>query len=199
MSLVTLVSGGMDSTLMAVLAKEEGIPQCPLFIDYGQLSAQKEWQTCRTVFRQNKLPDPVRMNLSDFGHIIPSGLTNPAFRLNEDAFLPGRNLLFLLAGAGYAYHLNAKVVAIGLLDEKARIFPDQTSFFLKRAESLLQLALGRRIALSAPLITLSKRDVMELARVRGIVGTYSCHSGKDEPCGVCVSCLEIAKSQSKGG
>ena len=33
--IVTLVSGGIDSTLMSMMAQEEGIALFPLFIDYG--------------------------------------------------------------------------------------------------------------------------------------------------------------------
>ena len=36
MSIVTLVSGGLDSTLVALLTRDAGIQQHPLFIDYGQ-------------------------------------------------------------------------------------------------------------------------------------------------------------------
>ena len=47
MSLVTLTSGGLDSTLMVVLAKEEAVDQYPLFINYGQRSLKREWQACQ--------------------------------------------------------------------------------------------------------------------------------------------------------
>ena len=35
MGIVTLVSGGFDSTLMSLMAHEEGATLFPLFIDYG--------------------------------------------------------------------------------------------------------------------------------------------------------------------
>lgn len=47
MSIVSLVSGGLDSSLMSVLAKENGNIQYPLFIDYGQLGIQREWESCK--------------------------------------------------------------------------------------------------------------------------------------------------------
>lgn len=191
MSLVTLVSGGIDSTLMAVLAKEEDIRQYPLFINYGQLSMEREWEACRAVHAKHNLPEPTLMNLSGYGQIISSGLTDSRLRVNEDAFLPGRNLLFLLAGAGYAYRVRANGVAIGLLSEEYRIFPDQTASFLEMSEALFELTLGHRVQIVAPLMRLSKRGVLELARARGIERTYSCHEGRHEPCGVCISCKEI--------
>jgi 7-cyano-7-deazaguanine synthase len=178
MSLVTLVSGGIDSTLMALLAKEEGIRQHPLFINYGQLSVRQEWKACRAVHAKLSLPKPALMNLRGFGQLIPCGLTDPNVRLNEDAFLPGRNLLFLLAGASYAYRLKANSVAIGLLSEEYRLFPDQTASFVEKCEALLQQALDYKVQVIAPLMRLSKLDVLELAGARRIEGTYSCHLGR---------------------
>src|SRR6266536_6062222 len=126
------------------------------------------------------------MRLQGFGELVPSGLTWPSRRLNEDAFLPGRNTLFLLAGIAYAYGVNADAVTIGLLNEESHLFPDQTAEYLKRAEAFLSLAVGRRITLVAPLMHFTKADVLDMVRAKKIKGTYSCHSGKRKPCGRCV-------------
>lgn len=58
MSIVTLVSGGLDSTLMSVLAKEEGLNLFPLFVDYGQICGEKEWEACLRVHSRFELPAP---------------------------------------------------------------------------------------------------------------------------------------------
>jgi len=197
MSLVTLVSGGIDSTLMALLAKREGLQQHPLFIDYGQLCAEREWNACRSVLREFRLPEPTRMDLNGFGRTIPCGLTSRRFRVNEDAFLPGRNLLFLVAGAAYAYSVNARAVAIGLLSERYKIFPDQTAIFLKGSNALLNASLGTDMKVVAPLMGLSKGEVLKLARKHGISRTYSCHSGGEHPCGRCISCQEIESAKHR--
>jgi 7-cyano-7-deazaguanine synthase len=199
MSLVTLVSGGIDSTVMALLAKEEGVEQYPLFIDYGQLSRRREWEACRRLHARHGLPRPKRMALAGFGGLISSGLTRPHARVNEDAFLPGRNLLFLLAGAAYAREVGAGAVAIGLLDERYRVFPDQTTSFLAAAEQALVAALGDRVRVIAPLMGFSKSDTIRLARAMGVEGTYSCHAGQSDPCGTCISCRETAGALRKGG
>lgn len=199
MSLVTLVSGGLDSTLMSVLIKEEGIPQLPLFIDYGQICKEQELKACLAVHKMLSLPNPVVMNLSGFGKLISSGLTNPTMRVNEDAFLPGRNLLFLLAGCAYAYQNNSDAVAIGLLSEETHIFPDQTSDFIGKTQTLIGLAMGRMIKIVTPLMCLGKSDVLELTRSKGIYGTWSCHSGTDQPCGACISCAEIENAIKERG
>ena len=107
MGIVSLVSGGFDSTLMSLIAQDEGVELFPLFVDYGQLGANKEWAACQRLHEQFGLPQVTRMNLSGFGKTIPSGLTDPSLRVNEDAFLPGRNLLFAVAGAAHAFTVGA--------------------------------------------------------------------------------------------
>ena len=197
MSIVTLVSGGIDSSLMALMAKEEGIIQHPLFIDYGQLGREKELSACRAIHEAHGLPEPVAMGLSGFGQHISSGLTDGQKDIFADAFLPGRNLLFLLAGAAYAYQVDASAVAIGLLNEGTHLFPDQTGQFLIQAEEVLSLCMGRKIRIIAPLMKFYKSDVLRLVKRFGLTGTYSCHSGLDEPCGVCVSCKELFSAERK--
>lgn len=191
MSFVNLVSGGLDSTLIGVMAKDDGIDHYPLFIDYGQRAAQKEWETCTKVHRDLGLPTPVRMDLSGFGNVIKSGLTNTALHVKDDAFTPGRNFMFLLMGSAYAYQVGASSVAIGLLSEKFSLFPDQRPPFLEKAESAIEAAIGREIKVLTPLIEFSKRDVIKLAEARRIAGTYSCHIGDSMPCGSCIACLEF--------
>jgi len=191
MSFVNLVSGGLDSTLIGVMAKEDHIDHFPLFIDYGQRAAVKEWATCQAVHQQLGLPEPIRMDLSGFGQVIASGLTNADMDVKDNAFTPGRNLLFLLMGGAYAYQVGASSVAIGLLAEQFSLFPDQRQPFLLQAERAIVAAMGRPIKFLTPLIEFGKADVVRLATEKGVVGTYSCHIGDDQPCGHCIACLEF--------
>lgn len=191
MSLVNLVSGGLDSTLVGVMAREEGLTVHPLFIDYGQRAGHKEWDTCQRVHSQLGLPTPIRMDLSGFGRVIHSGLTSAEMDVKADAFTPGRNLMFLLMGSAYAYQVGASSVSVGLLAERFSLFPDQRSEFIEQAERAIKAALGRRIKVVMPLAEFSKADVVKLAQEKGIAGTYSCHAGGSEPCGQCISCLEF--------
>jgi len=183
---------------MALIVKEEKVDQFPLFIDYGQICKDQELKACNIVHKNLGLPTPVIMNVSGFGTLISSGLTDPSKRVNEDAFLPGRNLLFLLAGSAYAYQTNSNAVAIALLSEKNCIFPDQTNTFISRAQEIIDLALGRDIKIIAPLMQFSKAEVLRLAAKKGISDTYSCHSGTETPCGKCISCIE-RNDAMKGG
>ena len=190
MSVVPLVSGGLDSTVMAALIKLEGIDQYPLFINYGQLSYAREYEACCRLFSDHGLPAATIIDVSGWGKTISSGLTDSRKRIFEDAFLPGRNLMFLLIAASYAYRVNASSIAIGLLDESQSLFPDQTRAFCSEAESILGRVLDRSIRVIAPLIAMAKADVLRIATELGISGTYSCHAGTVEPCGACVACRE---------
>jgi 7-cyano-7-deazaguanine synthase len=196
-SFVNMVSGGLDSTLVGVMAKEEGVEQFPLFIDYGQRAASKEWETCKLVHEALGLPAPTRMDLSGFGRVIASGLTRQELDIKADAFTPGRNLMFLLMGSAYAYQQGASTVTIGLLAEEFSLFPDQKRQFVAQAETTISAAMGQSIKVLTPLIEFSKADVVKLAQAKGISGTYSCHTGNSLPCGRCIACLEFQFDKKK--
>jgi 7-cyano-7-deazaguanine synthase len=191
MSVVTLVSGGLDSSLVALLAKEEGLEQFPLFVDYGQRARDKELAACRGVMARLGLPEPQVADLGGFGALIRSGLTDSFLHVVHDAFTPGRNLLFLLVAAAYAYQRDADAVSIGLLHEDASLFPDQTGAFLEQAEAMIARCMGREIRVIAPLVGFRKVDVIALAEKKSIIGTYSCHLGNDDACGQCIACNEF--------
>lgn len=190
MSIVLLSSGGLDSTLSAVLAIEEGLSIFPLFIDYGQLAKDQELNACRTTYKLLNLPEPHVVDVKGFGMLYHSGLTNKNKDIFEDAFLPGRNMLFILMGATYACNVGANSISIGLLTEKLSLFPDQTKDFIIKAEELICLITNRNIKILTPLMDFSKMDVVMLAESKGIVGTYSCHAGNEKPCGQCIACKE---------
>jgi 7-cyano-7-deazaguanine synthase len=106
-------------------------------------------------------------------------------------------MLLLLIGASYAYSINADAVAIGLLHPASALFPDQTPDFLRLAQTAVNEALGEIIEVVAPLMTMTKADVMRIANDLGIFGTYSCHIGEATPCGQCISCKENAHAVSQ--
>jgi 7-cyano-7-deazaguanine synthase len=176
---------------MASLAAEERVEQYPLFIDYGQRARDRELKACIRGLKRLGVRTPAVADLKGFGAIVRSGLTDPVLDVVEQAFTPGRNALFILIAAAYAVQVGADAVAIGLLDERRRLFPDQSCAFLVSAEAFLALALGRDIKILAPLMHMSKADVVALARSKGIDKTYSCHRGGDHPCGECIACREF--------
>ena len=191
MSIVTLVSGGLDSSLVAKLAKEEGMRIFPLFVDYGQRAKEKEFTACKRMMSELGLPMPNVADLAGYGSLIRSGLTDSNLDIVEDAFTPGRNMLFILVAAAYAFQKNADAISIGLLHESTALFPDQSSKFLRQAEEMISLCMGRKIKVLAPLAEFTKNDVIELANRKGIRNTYSCHLGSETACGKCIACKEF--------
>jgi len=196
MNVVTLLSGGLDSTLLAYLLHEEGVNQFPLFINYGQINFEKELLASKESCSKLGIVQPRIIDIRDFGKNIESGLTTKKLDINLDAFLPNRNALFLLIASSYAYKMKCSHIAIGLLNDKNAIFPDQTKMFLDIMENALSISLGRKISILSPLMNFTKGDVISLAKSKGISNTYSCHSGNDKPCGVCISCLEFINSKT---
>jgi 7-cyano-7-deazaguanine synthase len=188
---ICLSSGGLDSTVCLYLLRERGLNALPVYVNYGQRNLAREWGALSAACHSHGFPQPIRFDFPSFGTIIKSGLTDETLRLNEDAFTPARNLLFLvLAGAVASSKGNIRNIVIGLLSERTAIFPDQSDRFLKMTESVLTEALGARVEIHCPLRDLTKQDVLKLARARGISEFYSCHSGGDTPCGKCIACLE---------
>lgn len=190
MAIVNLVSGGLDSSLMSVLAKENGNIQHPLFINYGQLGLEKEWKSCQNICNKFTLPEPYKMDISGYGKTILSGLTSTSKDVKQEAFLAGRNLVLLTMGAAYAYQNGANAVAIGFLKADTAIFNDQTDEFLAKAQDTISFAMGFDVKILTPLRGFYKKDIVELAKQKNIYDTYSCHSGTDVPCGKCIACEE---------
>jgi len=145
------------------------------------------------------LPEPEIADLAGFGRLIRSGLTDPTLHIIDDAFTPGRNMLFLLTAAAYAHQKNADAISIGLLHESTSLFPDQTSGFLEEAERMITLCMSRKIKVLAPLSSFTKPDVVTLAAEKGISQAYSCHLGEEQPCGNCIACNEFKFEDANDG
>lgn len=197
MRVVTLVSGGLDSTVMSLVVREQGAELFPLFVDYGQLAARQEWSACKDVHRKLGLPTVKRVSLGDFGALVPCGLTDGTYPTREFAFVPGRNLLLALVGAVYAAGKSADGVAMGLLVPPARPFPDQTPRFVEACEAMLEVAVGRVVTILTPLIGFGKRDILVMAQRWSVEGTYSCHAGGAEACGRCIACMDVQRARRR--
>ncbi|MDB1124694.1 7-cyano-7-deazaguanine synthase [Vibrio algarum] len=191
MSVVSLLSGGLDSCLMAQLIKESGVNQIAFFVNYGQLNYEREYNSARLHANKIGIAVPNKLDISGYGNLITSGLTTSEKHIVDDAFLPGRNLLLLLSASSFAIQNGCDTVAMGLLREDTAIFPDQTDDFLISAENTINKCLGKRIKILTPLREFYKKDVVTLAKKKGIQTYYSCHKGDETPCGKCISCKEF--------
>jgi len=186
---VVLSSGGVDSSVTMLLLKREGYEVFPLHIDYGHLAKDHEWASCQKVSAYLGVNKPVKITIGGLD-ILPSSLVKKGLDIEKDAFLPTRNLLFVVLGSAYAFSIDSSVVALGILANP--IFPDQKLEFFRAAEACVVKALGRPTKILTPLIDLDKRETLKLSRKHGLPFeiTYYCHAGTDIPCGRCISCKE---------
>lgn len=189
MKVVVLSSGGVDSSLTMMLLKREGHEVFPCHVDYGHLAEEREWPACQAVCEYLGVNAPIRFRIGGT-QVIPSGLVHPELDIEKQAFFPTRNLLFATLGAAYAHGISCHTIALGIVANP--IFPDQTEGFFQKAQTCISSALGAETTIMTPLISLDKREVLKLAKARGLPFelTYYCHSGKAQPCGICVSCKE---------
>jgi 7-cyano-7-deazaguanine synthase len=187
MAVVPIVSGDIDSLVMCKILNNERQEQHPIFIDFGQISSDEEWEACRNVFERCDLPPPERIDLSGYCRSIESGIHGDCKASYINAFLPGRNLMSLMAAASFACQRGIKIIAIALLSGESRVFPDQTEEFIVNANFAINSAFGDFITILTPLINFRKSDVIDTAKWYGlpIEETLCCHPGEN---GICKSC-----------
>ena len=189
------MSGGLDSSIMAYILQEEMFEVFPFFINYGHLAYNAEWSHLQDICKYLKLNEPIKVDIPDYGKKIPCGITNKKYNIIDQAFLPCRNIIFLVMAAGYAYSKNINLIAIGLLKEY--FFPDQTREFITSIENTIKVGLNRDIKILIPLIDLNKYEILKLADENNfpIDMTYSCHLGNKSHCQKCLSCKELYESK----
>ena len=111
-------------------------------------------------------------------------------------YVPARNIIFLSLALSYAETVSANEVFIGANAVDFSGYPDCRPAFIKAfqhaADTGTKSAVeGKRIKISAPLINLSKREIIKLGLKLGVPfeHTWSCYSGGSKPCAECDSCL----------
>lgn len=196
MKTVVLASGGLDSSVLLFLLKREHVEVLPVHADYGQLAEKQEWSSLRRFCRAAKLPNPIKVNATGLRR-VPSGLTRKGDRWARDPFFPARNMVLVSIGGAIGHSAGARAVALGLVANA--LYPDQTKEFVRRAQDSLSEGLGGKMLVIAPLLTLSKSEVVALGlRMGAPIGlTYSCQRGEHRPCNRCSSCADRARAVSE--
>jgi len=212
---VALLSGGLDSYTAAAIAKAQRFTLFALTIHYGQRHA-REVEAARAVARALGVERHLELEV-DLRKIGGSSLTSdipvPHERdLSADGipstYVPARNTIFLSLALGWAEAVGAHDIVIGVNALDYSGYPDCRPEFIAAFERLAGLATregveGGRFRVHAPLITLSKAEIiqrgLELGLDYGL--THSCYdpSPDGRPCGTCDSCVLRARGFREAG
>jgi len=160
-SFVNLVSAALTRRLIGVMAKEEGGTSHPLFIDYGQRAAAREWNACQIVHARLALPAPSRMDLSGFGRRHSERLDVRGEGPEGGGVHAGRNLIFLVMGPRTPIRSGRMPSPLACYRSDSACFPDQRAEFrwLRVTRAICE-ALGRNDRVLTPLFEFSKADVV---------------------------------------
>ena len=132
--------------------------------------------------------------LTDRAIPVPTGGVQPGI---PATYVPARNTVMLSLALAWAEVLGARDIFVGVNAVDYSGYPDCRPEFIAAFETLANLATkagveGRRIRIRAPLVDLSKAQIVALGGKLGVdYGlTVSCYQADAEglACGVCDSC-----------
>lgn len=204
---VVLLSGGLDSATALAVAVRDGFACHALTVAYGQRHAV-ELAASERVARQLGVVAHRTMNLDlrAFGGSALTGAIDVPKDRDESAmassipvtYVPARNTVFLALALAYAETVGAFDIYLGVNAVDYSGYPDCRPEFLRAFEALANLATkagveGGRFAIRAPLVHLSKAEIIRLGASLGVdYGlTHSCYDpvADGAACGRCDSCL----------
>jgi 7-cyano-7-deazaguanine synthase len=209
---VVLVSGGMDSAVTLALARELGFDCNALSVDYGQRHVS-ELAAAERVAKMLGASEhkTVRVDLRSIGG---SALTADIDVPREGGagipvtYVPARNTIMLAVALGWAEALGAADIFCGVNAVDYSGYPDCRPEFIEGFEKLANLATkagveGAKITVHAPLIRLSKADIVREGLRLGVdfAATVSCYQADagGRACGACDACRLRADGFAEAG
>lgn len=181
-SVIHLLSGGLDSTVLLYDLVQQGcLVHCLLF-NYGQthigelVVARKHAVACGC--------EHTEVELHRIKHLFShSALTDGA----GTKIVPNRNAVFLHIAAAIAASQAIQSVTIACNKDDAADFPDCRWDFINAMNATLKTA-EVDVEVCAPYIGLTKWQIVHRAKKQGwpYADTVSCYSGND--CGTCDAC-----------
>ena len=197
---VVLLSGGLDSTTAAWLARASGFALYALSFDYGQQHRRELDAAARVAHAVEVIEHRVvHLNLDWGGSALTGDGMIPVASdpgTIPSTWVPARNHIFLAIASGYAEVVGASAIYIGVSQVDYSGYPDCRGEFLDAFQHAANLASkqfveeGRQIPVIAPLLHLSKAGTIRLGLALGVDYnlTWSCYRGGERPCGACASC-----------
>jgi 7-cyano-7-deazaguanine synthase len=211
---LVLLSGGLDSMVVAGLAREAGYRIFALTIDYNQrhrIELEAAARVAGALGAERHVVLPV--DLSAFGG---SALTDSAIAVPKDGvdgsipptYVPARNMIFLSLALGWAEASGARDLFIGVNALDYSGYPDCRPEFIAAFEAAATAATkagveGQPFRIHTPLIAMSKADIAAEAARLGldVAISWSCYdpTPQGRPCGLCDSCRLRAKGFAEAG
>jgi len=214
---VVLLSGGIDSATTLAIAGSQGYECSALSFDYGQRH-RFELEAAQRVAEALKAKEHriVKIDTSIFsGSALTDGVDVPKQRSGEEigrgipsTYVPARNTIFLAHALAWAEVRAAAHIFIGVNAIDYSGYPDCRPEFIVLFETLANLGTkagveGRRFQVHAPLIKLSKADIIRKARDLNVdlALTHSCYDPAPDgrACGQCDSCQLRLKGFREAG
>lgn len=169
---LVVCSGGLDSTTVLRLYQVLGYDPKLVFFKYGQKAMEMEdyaTDKIAEIFEVEKVVLDVRDIFSKFtSTILGDGRVDiehtPLF-----AWVPARNFIFASFVMGLAEELGVGRIAFGLNASEA-VYPDNTVAFVRKLEEIsgYALGLGKYLKVRAPLIGLTKKEIVEVGLDVGV-------------------------------
>ena len=197
---VCILSGGMDSTLCAYIAKSQGYDIITIHFNYGQRTEQKELEAFRDISKELSVHESYEIDIPFFSQIGASALTDDSIDVPVSGIKPGvpvtyvpfRNGIFISIATAIAEKYDAQALFIGIVEEDGSGYPDCTDMFIDKMESAINQGTKEetKLEIITPLVHLHKEDIVKRSIELDIPLelTWSCYKNSDKACGVCDSC-----------
>ncbi|GAA0957282.1 7-cyano-7-deazaguanine synthase QueC [Streptomyces rhizosphaericus] len=220
---IVLLSGGLDSTTVLAIAKDQGYTPYALSFRYGQrhsveLEAAKRVAAAQGVAR-HVIAD---IDLRVFGgSALTSDIDVPKHESLDEAgskdtgssvpitYVPARNTIFLSFALAYAETVGASDIFTGVTAVDYSGYPDCRPEYMEAYERMANLATRagvegtQRLKLHSPLISMSKADIVREGLRLGVDYslTSSCYDPDEQglACGHCETCLLRLKGFAEAG
>ena len=213
---VVLLSGGLDSTVAAAMARAAGHGLHAVSFDYGQRHV-RELESARAVAKalgaasHSVLKVPVGdyggSALTDARLAVPTGRDEAQMGADIPVtYVPARNIVFLSLALGVAEVRDADAIVIGANALDYSGYPDCRPEFFEAFEEMARRGTkrgveGRPVRIEVPLLRMTKADIVRegLRLVAPLHLTWSCYQGGAVACGQCDSCVLRLKGFREAG
>ena len=202
------MSGGLDSTTTAAIARSEGFELFGLTVSYGQRH-NFELTAARRVGEFFHLKDHkfINIDLSSFGgSALTADIPVPKDRSEEQigqgvpvTYVPARNTVLLSLALAYAETIGAFDIYLGVNSVDYSGYPDCREEFIEAFEKTANVATAAAVegrgafCIHAPLMKLDKGEIIARGLSLGVDYslTHTCYDpdAQGRSCGHCDACL----------